>query len=351
MLPQSTAEHYRAQQRLTVATITAVRGQWRRMGPEFDASWSRIRPAVLTLVTAAQLGAARSAADYIPAVLAETGQDADPEGQVVPRALAGVASDGRPLDTLLDGAVVHAKESQSLDVGGRWLDMAVATQVADAARVAAGVAIAARPQVSGYVRMLNPPSCSRCAVLAGKWFRWNAGFARHPCCDCRHIPSSENMAGDLRTDPEAYFASLDPAQRDRVFTKAGAQAISDGADIGQVVNARRGMQSASIGGRNVLVTSEGITRRGYASYVRRGTARIEGRAEAEASAKVGRRGYVDNYVERRLRRPRLMPEQIYAIADSRQEAIRLLARNGYLTDVPGMRNSSIADVARFAANA
>src|SRR5690606_23965723 len=33
-----------------------------------------------------------------------------------------------------------------------------------------------------YVRMLTPPSCSRCTVLAGRWYRKNAGFARHPGC-------------------------------------------------------------------------------------------------------------------------------------------------------------------------
>lgn len=42
------------------------------------------------------------------------------------------------------------------------------------------------------------------------------------------------------TGPGDYFESLDRAEQDKIFTKAGAQAIRDRADINQVVNARRG---------------------------------------------------------------------------------------------------------------
>ncbi len=293
MLPQATADHYRAQQRLTVATLAATRRAWAGMGPDFDPSWRRVRPRLTLLLSAAQLGAARDAERYIPAVLVETGQPDDPAGQVNARAFAGVASDGRPLDSLLYGAVTTAKTAasdapppQALAQGGRWLDMLVLTQVADAARGAVGVGITARPAISGYVRMLNPPSCSRCAVLAGRRYGWNAGFQRHPRCDCRHVPASEAIAGDLTTSPRGYFDSLDEAAQNRVFTNAGAQAIRDGADIGRVVNARRGMSAA--GARR---TTE-LTRGG---------------------------------------RQRLTPEGIYDLAADRDEAIRLLKQHRYLS--------------------
>lgn len=340
-LPEAAAEHYRAQQRITVAALASTRRSWSRMGRDFDRSWRSVGPRTVLVVAAAQLAAARGGAEYVPAVLAETGQDDDPVGRVVPGALAGVAGDGRPLDSLLYGAVTEAKSAvaggatpeHALARGRSWLDMAAWTAVADAARAAASVAITARPSVPGYVRMLNPPSCARCVVQAGKWFRWNAGFARHPRCDCRHVPASEDVGRDIRTSPRGYFDSLDEAEQDRIFTRAGARAIREGADIGQVVNARRGMRPAAIGGRDVLITTEGVTRRGLAGQVRAGVDEIEGRSTPS-------------------RRPRLMPEQIYAVAgDDRAEAIRLLARNGYLLDVPGEMGSSLRDVARFAATA
>lgn len=302
MLPRSTSEHYRSQQRLTVATLAATRRRWARMGEDYDTSWRSVGPDLVTLVSAAQVGAARAGRDYLPRVLAETGQDDDPQGTVSTARIAGRAADGRDLDGLLYGAVTEAKTAtlagapDPLAVGGRWLDMAVQSAVADAARQAVGVGIAARPRVGGYVRMLNTPSCSRCAVLAGKWFRWNQGFARHPRCDCRHIPASEDMAGDFRTNP-------DQAAREGHVTGLTAtdrRALADGADLAQVVNAKRGQ--AGLGG---LTTTEGATRRGLAGQ-RLGAGR-------------GKRA------------ARMTPEGIYRQAgDDRDEAVRLLFRHGYL---------------------
>lgn len=364
MLPDAAANHYRDQQRLTVATLASVRAQWRRMGDDFDASWREVRPRVITLLAAAQLGAARAGAVYVPEVLDELGIDSDAAGEVNPRALVGVASDGRPLDTLVDGAVYTAKRAvaagaestEALDAGRRWLDGVVWTQVADAARVTAGVRVAASPRVAGWVRMLNPPSCGRCAVLAGKWFRANEGFQRHSRCDCRHVPASEDMAGDLRTDPEAYFRSLSGPAQDQYFTVSGAQAIRDGADIGQVVNARRGargltpagaritdaeaailrsrngrLERTNVYGQRLYITTEGTTRRGLA-----GARLIESSGEvrevAGTAIRQTRNGpEVRQLTRGRARTPRLMPESIYEIAEDRQHAIDLLRRNGYIT--------------------
>lgn len=63
-------------------------------------------------------------------------------------------------------------------------------------------------------------------------------------CDCRHIPCPEAVADDLTTDPRAYFDSLSGPEQERIFTRSGAKAIRDGADMGRVVNARRGMSSS-----------------------------------------------------------------------------------------------------------
>lgn len=300
VFPQATLDHYRDQQRLTVATLASARRLWRRMGGDFDQSWRTVGRDLLILTEAAQLGAIRQGIDYLPAVLGETGQVDDPAGDVIPQALAGEAPDGRTLEGLLYGAVTEAKTAaatvpagQALTRGGLWLDMALQTLVADAARTAVGVGIAARPQITGYVRMLNTPSCARCVVLAGKWFQWNTGFLRHPRCDCRHIPSSEDRAGDYRTDPRAAVE----AGQVRGLSGADRQAISDGADVGQVVNASRGMVTADPQGRRVKATTEG------------------------AKAQRARTGS----------RVRLRPDAIYREAANRADAIRMLKQFGYLT--------------------
>jgi hypothetical protein len=266
VLPQATAEHYRAQQALIVATLALVRREWARMGPDFDVSWAALGRRILLLTTFAQLGAARSGAAYVPATLAELGTPVEPVGEVVPAAFAGVASDGRPLDSLLGGSVIKAKAArgdgapvaEALAAGGRALDMYVHTQVADAARDAASVAIAASPR-TGWVRMVNPPCCGRCAILAGKWFGWNDGFERHPQDDCRHIPCVEDVAGNVGTSPEALFAG----GHVRGLTKGQQAALDAGADPGQVVNAtgrRSGMATASAGARGGRLTPDRIFR-------------------------------------------------------------------------------------------
>lgn len=319
MIPQSTAEHYRQQQRLAVATVAAMRRAWSGMTRDFDGSWTSVGPRLVTVAVSAQLGAARQGAAYLPRVLEETDQPDDPAGAVNVAALVGTTADGRSLDGLLYGAVTTSKTASSgavapadaLAVGGRWLDMVAASLVADAARDAVGVGIAARPQITGYVRMLNTPSCARCVVLAGKWFKWNQGFLRHPRCDCRHIPASENRAGDFRTDPRAAIET----GRVNGLSRADRQAIEDGADVGQVINARRGMRDVRMAQRDLKITTEGTTTRGVA-----------GRALAD-------QGLVrlDGSRYRSARTPRLRPESIYALAEDRDDAIRLLKRFGYLS--------------------
>lgn len=230
-------------------------------------------------------------------MLAEQGIDPDAEAEVRARSLTFVASDGRSLDGLMDYA-------RSPEVTRQMFDRIVLTQLSDVTRSASALGSAVRPAVTGYVRMLESPSCSRCVVLAGKFYRRNAGFKRHPRCDCRHIPSTENVAGDLRTDPDAYFASLSKSEQDRAFTAAGAEAIRNGADVAKVVNARRGMSTAqTVTGRRRLVKRDVLGRPMYTT--------TEG----------GRRGLV-----------RLMPESIVELAGGdRRELLRLLKSHGYIT--------------------
>ena len=307
---------------------------WRTMpAGAFSTTWPSRRARLLQQVTAAQLAAAQLADPYLDDVLADLDLDEAAVAGVRPEAFAGIASDGRPLVSLLDGPVARAVEvggRAGMDAGEQLLRMLVQTQIADAVREAIGAGITARPAVSGYVRMLTPPSCPRCVILAGKYFRWNSGFRRHPRCDCIHIPSSEALAGDLRLDPRKAVE----AGQVRGLSKASAKAIADGADPGQVVNAYRGMTTTTLGGRiaPTRVTSEGTTRRGYAYAVRRRLDEARGQATPMAATSSGQRGAIADYQVRKLTKPRLMPSEIYRVAgDDRAEAVRLLTANGYLT--------------------
>lgn len=327
MLPDEASSYWLAQQRTTATLLAVMRRLWRRMdGARFDESWAQISAPLLLAVLQAQQAAADRAAEFVPAVLDELNIEVDQDGDPIPGSVVGVAGDGRPVESLLVGGKIAAKRavaegatsSAALGVGGRWLEMALQTLMSDTGRAVESLGVAARPRV-GYVRMLNPPSCPRCVVLAGKFYRYNRGFLRHPRCDCRHIPSRESTAGDLRVDPDRYFRSLSAQQQDAAFGVAGAQAIRDGADIGQVVNARRGMSTAQVYGRELVVTTEGVTRRGIAYDAMRRA----GYAQRDTDVRSGR------YFQARAPRP--MPESLYQIAENRADALRLLRLYGYLT--------------------
>lgn len=306
MYPEAATAHYRLMQRLQTVAVVAARRAWAVVDPgDLSGSWLQGIAVATAVVTAQQERAAVAGASYVSEALASQGEYVAPDAFVNPAAFAGQAADGRPLNTLLYSPVTTAKQqladgasvTSALAAGRGALDTIIRATVADAGRAAAGVNIASRTGV-GYVRMLNPPSCSRCSVLAGRFYRWNAGFDRHPLCDCVHVPAKGADAAKsegLIHDPYEYFNSLSEAEQNSRYTKAGAQAIRDGGDIFQVVNSRRGMKPGG------LVTTEGTTRRGN----------------------FGRKG-------------RLTPEAIYQQAGSREEALHLLEANGYI--LPGGQN-------------
>ncbi len=368
--PTAATESAAQRQGLTLAVILAVRALWKQLTGNWEDSWyTNVGPRVAAVVAAGQVAAAREADTYMAAVLDEVGLEVG-RSTLQTEAFAGAAPSGDPLDTWLYGGVVRAAETfnrlrtapdavtlrtpppgaaqQALDAGQQWMDQIVSTIMADAARAAESVAIAERPWVDGYVRMLNPPSCSRCALLAGRFYLWNDGFDRHPGCDCRHIPAAEegDRFGSMLTNPNLYFdilptaAELDKRHPDMtvkmrreaglysqedIFTRAGSKALRDGADVSQVVNARSGMRKAQLYGRDVVITTAGTTRRGTFGGLE------AQRGGSFTSRSVGRRGANKNYVERRAQRARLMPESIYQIATDREDAVRLLKVYGYIT--------------------
>lgn len=308
-------------------------------------------PRLLLALAGAQRAASAGADSYVTDLLSEADSVSRPAGLIVPDAFAATASDGRPMATLLAQPAIVAKVriaqggsvGQAMAAGQALAEMIGHTQVADAGRTADQVATVVRRHFTGYVRMLVGDSCSRCIVLTDTVYRWNAGFQRHPNCDCVHIPVQEATDEEMMLSARAVFDRMPEAEQDRVFTRAGAQAIRDGADIGQVVNARRGargltpagarltddeqrmlrggrdrgrLERVNVNGLMVFTTSEGRTVRGVA-----------GRRLAERSGTEKQRGA--RYSSARA--ARLMPESIYELADgNRDKAIRMLRTNGYI---------------------
>lgn len=267
-LAEVALDHAAVRRSLVLASAGEAARMWAQVDPAaISASWTALLPRLLTLVTGAQRVAAGRADRYLDEVLDVQGLDPAREGRVLAAGLSGVASDGRGLAGLLYRpavtALVGIRDGRGVEMalasGSAALDMIVRTQVADAGRGADLVGMTARPEVTSYVRMLVGGSCSRCAILAGRRYGRATPFRRHPRCDCTHVPGREDTADDVRTDPKRFFRSLSAAEQDRVFTKAGAEAIREGADIGQVVNARRGMYTAADG---VKATRVNARRRG-----------------------------------------------------------------------------------------
>lgn len=304
-------------------------------GRNWEQAWNAtVGPQMTEVVVAGQEAVAAQSSAYVAAVLDELDIPSAVPTALNPLAFAGAAGDGRPVDSLLYGGVIKAAKAQyeprmadlspqqvaeeALADAMEWIEQAAETILADTARAAETTAMTEREWVTGWVRMIEPGACSRCVVLAGKFYLYNEWFPRHDRCKCKHIPADENIATDLTTNPDAYFHGLTREQQDKTFTTAGAEAIRLGADIGQVVNARRGMHTAQqnprgwipkgrleavrMFGRDAFVTTEGVTKNG-----------VYGRTRGKKPV-------------------RLMPESIVSLAADRADAIRLLRVYGYITD-------------------
>lgn len=287
--PQAVSDHYEEQKRLAVAALAAAKRQWGRMGGDWDASWREVAPRMVAVMAAAQLGSARQGAAYVPEALAQQGMRPQVLGRVVPQALAGRAADGRPLDSLLSLSVLKSRQAGDLDAGWAFLEAAFESEIEDAARQASVVAMAARPK-TGWVRVANTPCCADCAVLAGKFYKVNEGFLRHPHCRCFHLPTTvanPDVSGPSFDPPVDQITGLSASER---------KALDLGADLSQVVNSRRGASK--------MTTAAGTTSR-----------------SASGRALGARRGQ---------RVQRLSPEGVMAIASDDDEARALLRRFGYL---------------------
>jgi hypothetical protein len=107
-------------------------------------------------------------------------------------------------------------------------------------------------------------------------------------------PVTQSKSG-FTLDARDMYDRMSSAERRRVFGEAGQKAIDDGANIYSIVNARKAMGTVEMFGKQVQIT------------------------------------YTGTGSKKKKRPPRLMPEEIYRLADGdRTHAIRLLYKNGYL---------------------
>ncbi|WP_405925419.1 hypothetical protein [Streptomyces sp. NBC_00035] len=345
--PETPAELGQARYEQVAATIRAIIEQvqqiWRTLSAATieDDLMGEPGATIAAAAVAGQASVADAAQAYIAAQMAVQGGLSLAEAALVPTlipplipsAFTGIAPGGGALETLLYLPAVGVRRRLAAGLSpeeamiGGLVDMTMytSTAIADAARGADQVAMAAHPSCVAYVRVVRLPACRNCIVLSGQMYTRSEGFLRHPNCDCQTLPLREHEWPGIAT-PQQLFEQLDKEQQQRVFTVAGARAIRAGADIGQVVNARRGMSTAHLYGRDLQVTSEGATRRSAYGRSRDQAgdrmARVAGQRHGQATSA--------RYF-RSTRTPRLMPEEIFRIADDdRDEELRLLRRYGYI---------------------
>jgi hypothetical protein len=263
------AEHSRRHRLLNARVAAALAAAWADVDPaDLTASWDAgAGQAATRAVTAAQALAAARATGYVEAALGAAGESVTVPFRIVPAAFAGFVADGRPVGAALYASIIGAKTATGLrrpdamTVGRNTLVRIGVSEVQATARLADGAVIAATPHVTGYWRGVNLPSCGRCIILSGKWFARNAGFQRHPRCDCYHIPVAHPDAADIET-PEKMFGKLSAAEQDAAFGKAGAAAVRAGADPGQIVNVTG--RASGLARPGERFTTEGTTKRGLA---------------------------------------------------------------------------------------
>jgi hypothetical protein len=218
--------------------------------------------AVLSVVAAHQVAQAQTSQAAVAEMLVEQEIDAAAEAIL---SLIGFTTDAQSLDAMLSAVDTDFE-----------FDRLVESVVTDAARAAESVAVTARPHIY-HVRYVNPPCCARCAILAGRVYKWSEGFKRHPGCDCSMIPTT--AASPYAQNPDDLVA----AGLVRGLSKADMRALDDGADLGRVVNVR----SKSAG---LMQAGQALTRAGRPTPA--GIYRLAGDDRAKALELLKQHGYI-----------------------------------------------------------
>lgn len=275
---------------------------------DVEDEWEGKQGRILSAVTAYQQGAAYDGAITVFNQLKADGHTPTPLGVIDPATFSGMAPGGGALQKYLQAGIERVlilPVSEQHSAALKQLSTLSLEAVRAPVRWGLGAGITARPEV-GYIREINPPSCKDCAVLNGRFYRWNEGFQRHPHCDCVHRPI---------TLEDARFREItgqDEVPLDQItgLTKAERAALENGADLGQVVNASRGAKGD--------YTTEGTTARGaYTKFTEYGRAGVA----------------------------RLTPEAIMRIAPTREDAVQMLKDYGYM--LSGIKEKTYTGYGQF----
>ncbi|MEU3686989.1 hypothetical protein [Streptomyces narbonensis] len=303
------------------SVVDAVQALWRDATPDriLAAMSGEMGKQILNAVIAGQLSVAQGAEAFVTGAMLSQGASASTAARLVPTQLAGMAADGRALSTLLYLPSITTSRALALGMspeaasamGLNQMAMLVASTITDTARTATSVAMTATPSCVSYVRVVKLPACSRCIILAGRQYSYSEGFKRHPRCDCGMEPMSDREWREADS-PDDLFKAMSPEERRKRFGTAGAEAIELGADLNQVVNARRGISTTSTGKK---VTTEGTTKRGIG-----GKSLNAGFEKAQSQRLM------------RAKEARQMPEQLLKSAHGNRDLqIALLKKHGYIT--------------------
>lgn len=310
--------------------------QWRKVDyGNIGASVAALAGPMALTVVSAQEAAARQSVGFMDAVDDYYGVTSD--ARINPGAFAGMDVAGKSVDSailyspqvMFEALAAGAGADAVLKAGFNFTSQTARTAVMDMGRQADRVQMFARPQYKDWVRQIGPGACSRCIQLAGI-SSWQKAFLRHPNCHCVAVPATESFDGAIETTPKAYFDQLSKAEQDRRFTKAGAEAIREGgADIGRIVNARRGALGIKYGPRI-------IPEPGKRTMLPRNIGSMDKPIwvyeTVELTGKRARRTYTYGSLDRRLPKgTRLMPETIVKLArGDRKRLTELLQHYGYL---------------------
>lgn len=241
----------------TLTTASRLHSRQRQLSEEGLREARRFRFAprqVIRIIRSFQAQMVDLTVAAMPRLLEEQGVDPTASGRVVREALL---SDPQPL-----GAMLARVNRDAADILRRIenpaFDQLVSSIIEDAARSATQVDASTREAVTVFVRYVGPNCCARCAILAGREYRFSTGFERHPQCTCTMVPTT--VASDLRQNPMELFRE----GRIRGLSRAETRALNEGADISRLVNVRSRkaglMEGSSVLRRSGKLTPAGIYR-------------------------------------------------------------------------------------------
>lgn len=343
-----------------IAVTDAARGRALRLWSQvdfrnLDQSWSQVGPSITAQAVGAQSVLARGSDSFTNQLSGAYGFSAD-KSSTIPQSFAGLDGEGRNVAGLMYGSITTTKRTigagfgsaESMQAGATYLAAMMKTVISDIARAADKVSAAGKGYTR-YVRVVNGSACSRCAILAGISSSENA-FLRHVSCQCSAvaIPHEGKAPKGLHDSPDSLFQSLSVAEQDRIFTKAGAEAIREGSEVTNVVNARRGARGigySSHGGTKANTLTHGVFTKSTIGYRPNGEpirvyTTLEG---ATVRGNFGRRNLVNAQAAARagsrvssFGRVRLMPESIFEMAGQDTTLRQAFLRDaGYLNPSPG----------------